>query len=71
VNALYEQIPEADRPDITGERWSDLEMELDMRCAAGDGLGALHAIEIWEVHTRGVLQTAAGPLACSRSGPDR
>lgn len=58
VNADYWRIPEAHRPDVTGERWDALEATLDARCAAGDRQGALDAIAAWEGHARGILSTA-------------
>lgn len=58
VARLYEQIPEPYRPDVNGERWLELEREIDTRCGAGDTDGALLAIERWQEHAERVLTQA-------------
>jgi hypothetical protein len=55
VATLYAQIPGGQRPDVTGERWDELEAEIARRSAAGDREGALRAIAEWEAHARRVL----------------
>jgi len=55
VNATYSQIPESCRPDIAGERWANLERELDRACGAHDHDAAGLAIETWEAETLAVL----------------
>lgn len=55
VARLYAQIPEPYRPDVNGERWLELEREIDVRCGAGDIDGALLAIERWREHGERVL----------------
>jgi hypothetical protein len=56
VNAVYSRIPEDDRPDVTGQAWSQLEANLDRSCAAGDYYEARGAIEAWERHAMRVLR---------------
>ncbi len=59
VARLYEQVPEERRPDVTGERWSQLEAEVDAACGSGDGHRASAAIAAWEQHARRVLGALA------------
>lgn len=58
LGALYAEIPEPYRPDVCGERWAELEREIDCACAAGDYDGALRAIQRWEQHGGRVLSRA-------------
>lgn len=62
ARALYNQIPEARRPDITGESFQALEREIDARCGAGDEEGALLAIERWQDHALRVLGNAQAAM---------
>jgi len=55
VSEASAALPAQLRPDLTGERWQDLEAEIDRACATGDRDGALHAIETWKERTLGVL----------------
>lgn len=55
VGVLYHSLPEHLRPDVTGERWLDLEDAIDGACGAGDRDAALLAIESWERHASEVL----------------
>lgn len=58
VNAAYHRLPESCRPDILGEMWTKLEVELDRRCAADDREGALQAIAAWHQHAISVIEEA-------------
>lgn len=60
VAAIYAEIPEASRPDVTGERWAALEADVDRAGGSGDRDAALLAIERWEQHARRVLSHLAG-----------
>lgn len=55
VAKLYAAVPEHLRPDVNGERWQQLEAEIDRACGAGDRDAALLAIERWERHASDVL----------------
>jgi hypothetical protein len=57
VAALYGQLPDTVRPDVSGERWQALEADLDRLCGTGDRDGALLAIEEWRDTTKALLST--------------
>lgn len=58
VAAFYAEIPETHRPDVTGERWQELERTIDIACGSGNRDEAIRAIDTWRGHARRVLNRA-------------
>lgn len=58
VNAARSRLPEP-LPDVTGERWHELEREVDRLCGAGDREGALRAISHWEQQASSLIERIA------------
>ena len=54
VADVYVRCPEP-RPDVCGQRFHDLERQVDRACAGTDSAAALRAIEVWERETLTVL----------------
>ena len=54
VADVYVRCPEP-RPDVCGERFHDLESQVDRACAGSDRAAAMRAIEAWERETLTVL----------------
>jgi hypothetical protein len=48
TNAAFYALPEPFRPNLNGERWRQLEDELDQARASGDVAAARMAITCWE-----------------------
>lgn len=59
INAIHNALPESDRPNVNGPRWTSLEAEIDAACAAGDADAALTAIGRYEGHAMRVLEEAS------------
>lgn len=65
IGELYHAIPEELRPDVMGERWDELEAEVDQACGSGNRDRALAAIGRWEAHAQRVMVALAPPPASS------
>lgn len=59
VNTLLAGLPSDLQPDVTSERWHELENELDRACGAGDHDAARQAISRWEHHSSQLLSRFA------------
>ncbi len=55
VNSAYYRLPEDRRPDVTGERWTALEREIDEAAEFGDRDRALKAIADWQGHALKII----------------
>jgi hypothetical protein len=56
VNRLFYEHPDP-KPPVYGERWEQLEAELDAAFAAGNDAEARAAVERWERHARYMLRS--------------